>query len=150
MKKKIIGMLMACTMLASTSMSVSASQAHYDGETANVPISYDNQSSFCVNLPENIDLNNPEGYTFTADYVYITDSQALCVFAPEESIQMTNEWGATGTVKLHNNNGNCVAKFLRNETTSQTPMYAMFDGQEAGHYEGTATFTIQLTLKDSY
>lgn len=149
MKKKIIGIIMAFSVLAGSTMPVSASQAHYDGEAVNVPITYDNQSTFCVNIPESIDLNNSDGYTFTADYVNITDSQALCIFAPE-SIQMTNEWGATGSVKLFSNDGNYVAKFLRDETTSQTPMYAMFDGQAAGHFEGTATFTIQLILKDSY
>lgn len=104
---------------------------------------------FCVNIPESIDLNDSEGYLFTADYVYITDPQMLCVYAPSDGITMTNEWGANGSVSLYtSSSGNCVATFLRNQTTSDTPMYAMFDGQEAGHYEGTATFTIQLQAKN--
>lgn len=149
MKKKLLCLAMALCLLVGSAMSVSAAQVSTNGGTADVPITYDNQSSFCVNIPESIDLNDSEGYLFTADYVYITDTQMLCVFAPADAITMTNEWGANGLARLYtSSSGNCVATFLRDQTTSDTPMYAMFDGQEAGHYEGTATFTIQLQAKN--
>ena len=149
MKKRLIGFAMTLCLLVGSVMNVSAQQVFMDGGSADLPITYDNQSSFCVNIPESIDLNDSDGYLFTADYVYITDEQMLCVFAPADAITMTNEWGANGTVRLYtSSSGNCVAAFLRDQTTSDTPMYAMFDGQEAGHYEGTATFTIQLKAKN--
>lgn len=150
MKKKLLGMVMTVCLLVGSTMTVSASQLHMNGETANVPVTYDNQSSFCINIPESIDLNDSAGYTFTADYMYITDSQKVCVYAPADAITMTNEYGLTGTARLYTNgsngdgNGNCVASFLRDQTTADMPMYGMFDGMAAGHYEGTATFTICL------
>lgn len=145
MKKRILGTMMAISVMVGSVMPVSAAQLHTDGETANVQLSYDNQSTFCINIPESIDLNNPDGYTFTADYVNITDSEEVCVSIPDEAIQMTNEWGANGTVRFTTNS----VRFLRDQTTAETPVYAMFDGLSAGHFEGTATFTIQLKQRSN-
>ena len=82
---------------------------------------------------------------YTADYVNITDSEEVCVSIPDEAIQMTNEWGANGTVRFTTNS----VRFLRDQTTAETPVYAMFDGLSAGHFEGTATFTIQLIRRSN-
>lgn len=145
MKKRILGTMMAISVMVGSVMPVSAAQLHTDGETANVQLSYDNQSTFCINIPESIDLNNPDGYTFTADYVNITDTEEVCVSIPDEAIQMTNEWGANGMVRFTTNS----VKFLRDQTTAETPVYAMFDGLSAGHFEGTATFMIQLKQRSN-
>lgn len=145
MKKKLIGTVMALSVLVGSVMPVSASQLHTDGETANVQLSYDNQSTFCINIPESINLNNAGGYTFTADYVNITDSEEVCIKMPEEAVPMTNEWGATGSVRFTSEN----VKFFRDQTTAENPVYAMFDGLSAGHYTGTATFTVQLQPKSN-
>ena len=63
MKKKVLGTMMAFAVLVGSVMPVSASQLHMDGESADVKLSYDNQSTFCINIPESINLNNPDGYT---------------------------------------------------------------------------------------
>lgn len=146
MKKKVLGTMMAFAVLVGSVMPVSASQLHMDGESADVKLSYDNQSTFCINILESINLNNPDGYTFTADYVNITDSEEVCVTIPDEAIPMTNEWGANGTVRFSANS----VRFLRDQTTTDTPIYAMFDGLSAGHFEGTATFTIQLKQRSDH
>lgn len=146
MKKKVLGTMMAFAVLVGSVMPVSASQLHMDGESADVKLSYDNQSTFCINIPESINLNNPDGYTFTAVYVNITDSEEVCVTIPDEAIPMTNEWGANGTVRFSANS----VRFLRDQTTTDTPIYAMFDGLSAGHFEGTATFTIQLKQRSDH
>lgn len=143
MKKKVLGSVLVLSLLVGSVMPVSAGQLHTDGETASVNLSYDNQSTFCINIPESINLNDAGGYTFTADYVNITDSEEVCVMIPEDAVPMTNEWGANGTVRFTTN---CV-KFTRDQRTAETPVYAMFDGLAAGHFEGTATFTIQLRQK---
>lgn len=144
MKKKLIGTVMALSVLVSSVMPVSASQLHTDGETANVQLTYDNQSTFCINIQESINLNDAGGYTFTADYVNITDYEEVCIKMPE-SVQMTNDWGATGSVMFTTES----VKFLRDQTTAENPVYAMFDGLSAGHYTGTATFTVQLQPKSN-
>ena len=46
-----------------------------------------------------------------------------------ESVQMTNDWGATGSVMFTTES----VKFLRDQTTAENPVYAMFDGLSAGH-----------------
>mgnify|MGYP000626960094 CR=1 FL=1 len=52
MKKKVLGTMMAFAVLVGSVMPVSASQLHMDGESADVKLSYDNQSTFCINIPE--------------------------------------------------------------------------------------------------
>lgn len=147
MKKRLIGFAMALCLLVGSAMSVSAQQIYGDGGSADVSISYDNQSTFTINIPESIDLSDPEGYKFTAEYMYITDGEMVCVYAPEDPIPMTNEWGASGTVKLNLNEGGRVATFYRDQTVSDTVVYGVFNGMDAGHYTGTATFTVKLMPK---
>lgn len=146
MKKKFIGLTLIFWLLVGSTMSVSAAQLQMDGETANVPVTYDNQSTFCVNIPESIDLSNSDGYTFTADFMYLTETQKVCIYAPTGGVTMTNEFGVTGKATLFTNDAgsDCVATFLRQQTSASSPMYTMFDGMDAGHYEGIATFTIRL------
>lgn len=72
--------------------------------------------------------------------------EEVCVTIPDEAIPMTNEWGANGTVRFSANS----VRFLRDQTTTDTPIYAMFDGLSAGHFEGTATFTIQLKQRSDH
>lgn len=80
-----------------------------------------------MNIPESINLNDLDGHRFTASMMNLTESEKVCIYAPEEAVQMTNEMGAVGTAHLYSN-----------------VMYNMFDGLSAGHYTGTATFTIRL------
>lgn len=152
MKKKLLCLTIALSLLVGSTMSVSAAQVQTDGETADIQLTYDQASTFCVNIPESISLNSADGYTFTADYINITDNQQVCVLAPMGEISLTNEHGKRGTVYLSadkDNMGNCVALFERDETTSSIAMRGQFDGTAAGHYSGTVTFTIQLRNKDS-
>lgn len=58
--------------------------------------------------------------------------------------KMTNEMGAVGTAHLYSNDSNAVATFMSGQVESSNVMYNMFDGLSAGHYTGTATFTIRL------
>lgn len=151
MKKKLLSLTMAFCLLVGSAMSVSAAQLQTDGETADVQVTYDQPSSFCVNIPESIDLNSTDGYRFTADSMNITDGQKVCIYAPMDDITLTNEYGLTGTARLYtdiDNRGKCVAQFERGVTTSDCVMYGQFDGFSAGHYEGTATFTIRLETKN--
>lgn len=147
MKKRLLGFAMALCLLVGSTMSVSAQQLFGDGESAEVPISYDNQSTFTINIPESLDLSNPDGYNFTAEFMYITNSQMVCIYAPVDPIPMTNEWGASGSITLNPNEGGCVATFYRDQTISNTSVYGMFSGSDAGHYTGTATFTVKLMPK---
>ena len=68
----------------------------------------------------------------------------MCIYAPTESIPMYNEMGAVGNVHLYSNDSSAVATFMTGQMESNTVMYSMFDGFSAGHFTGTATFTIRL------
>ena len=144
MKKRLVGMMMAFSLLAGSVMSVSAAELTQDGATADVQVEYDNPSTFCVNIPESINLNNLDGYRFTASMMNLTESEKVCIYAPEEDVPMTNEMGAVGTAHLYSNDNNAVATFMSGQVESSNVMYNMFDGLSAGHYTGTATFTIRL------
>lgn len=144
MKKRLVGMMMAFSLLVGSVMSVSAAELTQDGATADVQVEYDNPSTFCVNIPESINLNNLDGYRFTATMMNLTESEKVCIYAPEEVVQMTNEMGAVGTAHLYSNDSNAVATFMSGQVESSNVMYNMFDGLSAGHYTGTATFTIRL------
>ena len=98
MKKKLVG-----TMMAGSIMPVSAAEVVRDGETADVQIEYDNPSTFCVNIPESINLNDSEGYKFTASMMNFTESEKVCIYAPTESIPMYNEMCEVGNVHLYSN-----------------------------------------------
>ena len=135
---------MAFSLLVGSVMSVSAAELTQDGATADVQVEYDNPSTFCVNIPESINLNNLDGYRFTATMMNLTESEKVCIYAPEEVVQMTNEMGAVGTAHLYSNDSNAVATFMSGQVESSNVMYNMFDGLSAGHYTGTATFTIRL------
>lgn len=137
-------------MVGTSSLNVSAQQLFMDGDSAEVDVSYDNQSTFTVNIPASLDLSNPTQNAFTADSMFITDNQKVCVYAPTEPIPMVNEYGVNATMSINPNEGGCVATFLRDQNTSDTPIYATFSGLDAGHFTGTATFTIRLMLKDQY
>ena len=89
-------------------------------------------------------MNNLDGYRFTASMMNLTESEKVCIYAPEEAVQMTNEMGAVGTAHLYSNDSNAVATFMSGQVESSNVMYNMFDGLSAGHYTGTATFTIRL------
>ena len=86
MKKKLVGTMMAFALMAGSIMPVSAAEVVRDGETADVQIEYDNPSTFCVNIPESINLNDSEGYKFTASMMNLTESEKVCIYAPTESI----------------------------------------------------------------
>ena len=144
MKKKLVGTMMAFALMAGSIMPVSAAEVVRDGETADVQIEYDNPSTFCVNIPESINLNDSEGYKFTASMMNLTESEKVCIYAPTESIPMYNEMGAVGNVRLYSNDSSAVATFMTGQMESNTVMYSMFDGFSAGHFTGTATFTIRL------
>ena len=144
MKKRLVGMMIAFSLLAGSAISVSAAELTQDGATAAVQVEYDNPSTFCVNIPESINLNNLDGYRFTASMMNLTESEKVCIYAPEEAVQMTNEMGAVGTAHLYSNDSNAVATFMSGQVESSNVMYNMFDGLSAGHYTGTATFTIRL------
>lgn len=146
MKKKIIGMIMAFSLLAGSTMSVSAAEYEVgqDGQNADVQVEYDNPSTFCVNIPESINLNTSNGYKFTASVMNLTESEKVCIYAPEESTPMYNESGAVGNVRLYSSEGAAVATFMMGQTESSTEMYSMFDGLSAGHYTGTVRFTVRL------
>lgn len=144
MKKKLVGTMMAFALMAGSIMPVSAAEVVRDGETADVQIEYDNPSTFCVNIPESINLNDSEGYKFTASMMNLTESEKVCIYAPTESIPMYNEMGAVGNVHLYSNDSSAVATFMTGQMESNTVMYSMFDGLSAGHFTGTATFTIRL------
>lgn len=55
---------MAFSLLAGSTMSVSAAEYEVgqDGQNADVQVEYDNPSTFCVNIPESINLNTSNGY----------------------------------------------------------------------------------------
>ena len=74
----------------------------------------------------------------------LTESEKVCIYAPTESIPMYNEMGAVGNVHLYSNDSSAVATFMTGQIESNTVMYSMFDGLSAGHFTGTATFTIRL------
>lgn len=146
MRKKLIGIMAAIVLLVGSSMPVHADmEISQDGQRAEVYVEYDNPSTFCVNIPEPINLNNNNGYKFTASLMNITDSERVCVYVQDEPITMQNEIGATGTARLYGSDGGLVvANFLRGQTESNTKMYSSFEGSTAGHYNGTVTFTIRL------
>ena len=149
MKKKLMGVLTAVTLLIGSVQPVYADmEISQDGQNAEIYVEYDNPSTFCVNIPETINLNDNNGYKFTASLMNITESERVCVYVLDESISMYNEKGEMGTARLYGADGSkVVATFLSGQTESQTKMYSSFSGVAAGHYQGTVTFKIRLEIQ---
>lgn len=144
MKKKLVGMMMTFILLAGSVMPVSAAEVRVDGQSMDVQVECDNQSSFCINIPESIYLDDTTGYYFTASLMNITQSERVCVYALEKTIIMSNENGNPGTLNLYGADNGAVANFTTGQMQSSTPMYSSFDAVSAGHYTGTATFIVRL------
>ena len=148
MRKKLIGMMMACVLLIGSGMPVSATEVRVDGQSVDVQVEHDNKSSFCINIPESIYLDDSTGYYFTASLMNITSSERVCIYANDKTISMHNEAGDPGTLYLYGADNGAVANFETGQMQSNTPMYSSFDAVSAGHYTGTATFVIRLESKN--
>lgn len=86
MRKKLIGMMMAFVLLIGSVMPVSATEVRVDGQSVDVQVEHDNKSSFCINIPESIYLDDSTGYYFTASLMNITSSERVCIYANDKTI----------------------------------------------------------------
>lgn len=112
-------------------------------------VTYRHPSSFCIIIPETIDLSQP--LQLRAEYVDITADEVVNVYCDilgAGGIRMTGEHGDTIQVGFSNTrNETCVASSLDMEYTSAFQVYGyVLDGSipRAGQYTGVADFTIRI------
>lgn len=143
--KKILTLVLSLCLLVGSSMNVFASQMTDPNATEmSVPIEYTQQSTYTLYIPEVIDLTYGE-YVFEANYIDILETEVVVITAPAY-VNMTSDDGKTGSMQLNGSDSRGVAVFENDNLTSISSMYPQFDGR-AGHYTGTATFTIGLQQK---
>lgn len=143
--KKLTALLLSICLLVGSSMNVFATQTTDPNATEmSVPIEYTQQSTYTLYIPEVIDLTYGE-YVFEANYIDILESEVVVITAPGY-VTMTSDEGKTGSMQFNGSDSRGVAVFENGNTTSVSSMYAQFDGT-AGHYTGTATFTIAIQQK---
>lgn len=152
MKKKVVATLcgMACMLGVVTPC---LAQEYHDPTTAQVPVSFEQDSTFTVTLPENI--TGVSGAT-SADFTYSVKGD----IASDENVTIALEdadaetEGAQVVLKdvLNNEKNATVAidkgSFAYNEITGEgmtSNGSATFEGLTAGSWSGTAKFVIDLS-----
>lgn len=154
MRKKFLALALILVMAFGLNTTVFASELFEDGQSASSTVTYYVDSSYSIYIPETIDLRN--GYTFTANYLNITDSQQINVtFSNLDSLgylEMTGESGDTINMQFNGlGEHNRVATFTSGNTTSPIKFYGQVADNsyaKAGTYTGTAEFTVNLGIKE--
>lgn len=149
--KKLLALSLCLVMVLSCSISAFAAELPYNEATGQSTVTYHIDSSFCVVIPETIDAFN--GFQLSSSFMNITDSEQVNVYINGENyIPMTNEAGDNFNLQLNLNNGDRVAEFVKNQTTSDFIVYGQqADGNmpAAGEYTGTVEFIVRLEAKSN-
>lgn len=144
--KRIISVLLMICLLAGSTMNVFANDSTSINATEmQVPVTYDVASSYSIYIPAELDMTYAE-YTFEAAILDILPSEIVSIYC-SDFVTMTNEQGNTANLSLYSNgdtNSGRVAKFEYGNRTSTITMIGQMSADYAGHYSGTATFTIKL------
>lgn len=144
--KKFISLLLAFCLLIGSTMNVFANDSTSINATEmQVPVTYDVESSYSIYIPAELDMTSTE-YTFEAAIIDILPNEIVSIYC-SDFVTMTNEEGHTANLSLYSNgdtNSGRVAKFEYGNRTSTITMLGQMSADYAGHYSGTATFTIKL------
>jgi hypothetical protein len=150
MKKLVAFMLCLVVLMSCTITAFADNGLAGEGTSAESTVTYHVDSNFCVIIPETVDAYN--GFQLSASYMNITNTEQVSVYVNgENSITMTNDEGDTFNLKFNLNDNDRVAKFAKNQTTSDTIVYGQQeDGNmpAAGDYIGTVEFIVRLESKD--
>ena len=120
--KKLLALTLCFVMVLSCSISAFAAELPYNEATGQSTVTYQVDSSFCVNISVN----------------------------GENSIPMTNDEGDTFNLRLNVNDNDHVAEFVKNQTTSEFIVTGQpIEGEmpAAGYYTGTVEFVVELGVK---
>lgn len=144
--KKFISLLLAFCLLIGSTMNVFANDSTSINATEmQVPVTYDVASSYSIYIPAELDMTSTE-YTFEAAILDILPNEIVSIYC-SDFVTMTNAEGHTANLSLYSNsdsNSGRVAKFECGNLTSTITMLGQMSADYAGHYTGTATFSIKL------
>lgn len=148
--KKFISLFLAIVLTLSMSVTAFAADMMlpHDGATGSSTVTYRVESSFCVIIPETMDGNN--GFSLTADFMNITESEKVCVYVNSENgkFTLTNESGDTMEANIYTNHSSgYIGSFVKGQTTSDVVCYVQPSGDtipKAGEYSGTVEFIVKL------
>lgn len=154
MKRKLVAMV--CSLACTVSMvSPCMAQEFHAPDTASVPVSFEQKSTFTVTLPETISGAN--GQT-SVDFVYSVKGN----IASDETVTLDLEDADTNTdgdqvlLKDVLNNEKYATISIEKESYAYNEIRgegltndgtATFTGLTAGHWEGTAKFIIDLVTQ---
>lgn len=150
--KKAISILVCVAAFLCCNVTAFAADSYLQnsGDTASSTVTYQVNSNYCITIPETIDAFN--GFELTADYMNIKEDEQVNVsICGDNLIGMTNEYGDSFDLMLNTIGNGRVAKFVKNQTTSDTisgypKEMGMFP---AGTYTGTVVFVVSLEEKDN-
>ena len=148
--KKVICVLICIAAFLCCNVTVFAADSYLQnsGDTASSTVTYQVNSNYCITIPETIDAFN--GFEVRADYMNITDDEQVNVsICGDNLIEMTNEYGDKFDLMLNTIGDGRVAKFLKNQTTSDIISgYPIEMGMyPAGTYTGIVVFVVSLEEK---
>ncbi len=167
MKRKLTAILLVilCTFFLIKPMTVSAADSQVFQGTGTSTITYWEQSTYCVLIPEYIDMNAGL-YTFQAEHLNIAEVEKVYVTVTNlnenNRLLFTHESGEytlTKNLEIYPSNEsesvpsymppNCVGYFSGDDTTSKISFGLSFDSYEytrirAGMYSATVEFCVDL------
>ena len=148
--KKALALILCLAMVFCFSITTFAAELQNDNTSAQSTVTYHVNSCFCVIIPETIDAGS--GFQLSASTMNITDAEQVNVYINgENSIQMENTAGDTFTLALNCGENGRVAKFIKNQLTSEGYIFGERIEAEmppAGDYTGTVEFVVRLELRE--
>lgn len=148
--KRLLAFVMVAVMLFSVSIIAHAEEHEWMDGTAQVTMTYSVDSTYCLWIPETIDVNT--GYTFTAEMLNIRETEQLTVRISNLNngcLTFTNESGKD--IQVQFNNGD-VAAIFTDSLTSDITLFGQLSensNMKAGDYTATAEFTMSLEARQN-